>query len=65
MPASRTVQLPEDLCVAAETWLHGRFPNLETLLTSFLQEITQHDGAKFDESEEQMIEQRLKDLGYM
>jgi len=65
MAQSRSVQLPEDLCLAAETWLRGRFPNLESLLTSFLQEITQHDGAKFDESEEQMIEQRLKDLGYM
>lgn len=65
MPESRTVQLPEDLCAAAETWIKGRFPNLESLLTSFLQEITQHDPARFDESEEQMIEQRLKDLGYM
>lgn len=65
MSQSRTVSLPEDLCRAADQFLIGRFENLEALLTFLLQEVVKHDTGKFDRAEEQMIEQRLKDLGYI
>jgi len=65
MTQYRTVHLPEDLCGAAEKLLAGRFENLEALLSFLLQEIVKDDAAKFDRAEEQMIEQRLKDLGYI
>ena len=65
MTQYRTVNLPEDLCGAAEKFLAGRFESLEALVSFLLQEIVKDDGSKFDQAEEQMIEQRLKDLGYI
>jgi hypothetical protein len=65
MTRLRTVSLPEDLCVEAERQFGGRFDNLEALLTFVLQEITKVDASLLDPAEEQMIERRLKDLGYL
>ena len=61
----RTVSLPQDLCVEAERQFGGHFDNLEALLTFVLQEITKVDGNLQDQAEKGMIEQRLKDLGYL
>jgi hypothetical protein len=61
----RTVNLPENLCVAAEKFMTGRFESLEALIGFLLQEVVRDDATKFDQAEEQMIEQRLKDLGYI
>jgi len=65
MSQFRTVNLPQDLCVKAERQFSGRFDNVEALLTFVLQEITKVDAVLLDQAEEQMIEQRLKDLGYL
>jgi hypothetical protein len=65
MTPYRTVQLPEELCGRAEKLLAGRFESLEALISFLLEEIVNDDAVKFDQAEEQMIEQRLKDLGYM
>ena len=61
----RTINLPEDLCVVAEKFMAGRFDSLEALISFLLQEVVKDDASKFDQAEEQMIEQRLKDLGYI
>ena len=65
MTQYRTVNLPEDLCMAAEKSLTGRFDSLEALLSFLLQEIAKDDVSKFDQAEEQIIEERLRDLGYI
>jgi hypothetical protein len=65
MAQYRTVSLPDDLCAEAEKQLAGRFDSVEALLTFLLQEITKDDSSKFDRAEERIIEQRLRDLGYM
>jgi hypothetical protein len=65
MTQYRTIHVPEDLCGAADRFLSGRFENLEALISFLLQEIVKDDTRKFDQAEEQLIEQRLKDLGYM
>ncbi len=65
MTQYRTIQLPEELCGQAEKLLAGRFENLEALISFLLQQIVKDDAVKFDQAEEQMIEQRLKDLGYI
>jgi len=65
MSQYRTVNLPEDLCVAGEKFMTGRFESLEALISFLLQEVVKDDVSKFDQAEEQMIEQRLKDLGYI
>ena len=65
MSQYRTVNLPEDMCVAAEKFMTGRFESLDALISFLLQEVVKDDVSKFDRAEEQMIEQRLKDLGYI
>ncbi len=65
MTKLRTVSLPQDLCAEAERQFGGRFDTVEALLTFVLQEITKADASLLDEAEEQLIEQRLKDLGYL
>ena len=61
----RTINLPEDVCTEAEKWMAGRFNTLESLLGFLLQEIVRDDAGKLDEAEERIVEQRLKDLGYI
>jgi hypothetical protein len=65
MAQYRTVSLPEDLCAQAEKQLAGRFESLEALVNFLLQEIVRDDPSRFDRAEEQIIERRLRDLGYM
>ena len=65
MTQYRTVNLPEDLCAAAEKCLTGRFDSLEALFSFLLQEIAEDGTARFDAADEQIIEQRLRDLGYL
>ena len=65
MPQYRNIRVPEDLCVEAEKWLNGRFGSLDALVSFLLQEIIKDDGSKFDRAEEQMVEDRLRDLGYI
>lgn len=60
----RSVQLPEHLCAEAEKRWGGRFASLESLLTSLLQELSR-DETQLDRAEEKIIEQRLRDLGYL
>jgi hypothetical protein len=57
----RTVTLPGDLCTRAEK----KFGNLEQLLEFVLRELLRDDDAQRDEAEQRMIEQRLRDLGYL
>ena len=61
----RDVRLPESLCAEAEVWLKGRFESLEALIIFALQEITKDEGATLDQQEEEMVQQRLRDLGYI
>jgi len=65
MTEYRTVRLPEDICSQADKWLSGRFDNLEALITFLLKEIVTDEAGKFDAAEEQMVEDRLRDLGYL
>jgi len=65
MTEYRTIRLPEDLCSEADKWLSGRFDNLEALISFLLKEIVADDAGKFDAAEEQMVEDRLRDLGYL
>lgn len=61
----RTVQLPEDLCAKAETWMSGRFTTIEAFIEYLMNEVMRDDADKLDEQEEQMVQQRLRDLGYI
>lgn len=61
----RTVRLPEELCRQAEQRFAARFGSLEELLTFVLREILRDEAAQMDQAEQRIIEQRLRDLGYI
>lgn len=61
----RQLSLPGSLCDAAEQKFGKRFTSLEQFLTFVLQEFVRDDATQMDEAEQGMIEQRLKDLGYL
>ncbi len=62
---TREVRLPADLCEAAERQFGAQFPTLDELLVFVLQELVRNDSRKLDKSDQQMIEDRLRDLGYL
>jgi hypothetical protein len=65
MDSTRTIALPEELCRTTEARFAHRFGGLEEILTAVLNQLL-HDGAlKMDEREQQVIEERLKGLGYI
>lgn len=65
MNEMRKVALPEQLCRAAEEKFSQRFGTLEELLTATLNELLRDDALRMDEQEQQIIEARLKALGYV
>jgi hypothetical protein len=61
----RDVRLPCDLCDDAERRFAGRFGSLEEFLIFVLRELLRDQAAQMDQAEQRVIEQRLKDLGYI
>ena len=65
MSGPRQIQLPADLCVAVEAKYGSSFPTVEELVIFLLQELLRGDTTALDRAEQQAVEQRLKDLGYL
>lgn len=65
MSETRTVQLPADLCAVAEKKFSHTFASLEELLTFILQDVVRDEAIKSDQAEERLVEERLKELGYL
>ena len=61
----RTVNLPADLCVQAEKRFGGKFGSVEQLLEYVLRDLLRDDATHSDEEEQHLVEQRLRDLGYL
>ncbi len=61
----RTINLSSELCRRAEQRFAAHFNNIEELLQYVLGFILSSETAQADQSERSMIEQRLKDLGYL
>jgi hypothetical protein len=61
----REVRLSAELCQAAEQRFGERFGNLEQFLTFVLKQLMRDDAAQMDQAEQRIIEERLKDLGYI
>ena len=59
------VTLHAELCASALSRYGSRFATIEQLLTFLLQELLRDDDMKMDEKEKQILEARLKDLGYL
>jgi hypothetical protein len=65
VPARRQISLPEELCAAAERRFAPQFGNLEALLEFVLRELIQDNSEALDKTEQALLEQRLRDLGYI
>jgi hypothetical protein len=63
--STRQIFLPEELCAAAEAKFGQQFRSLEELLTFLLRELVDTDATPYDEAEEQLVEERLRELGYI
>jgi hypothetical protein len=64
-PEMRNVALPAELCIAAEEKFRDRFSTLEDLLVTVLRELLCEDAAKMDEADRRIVEERLRNLGYL
>jgi hypothetical protein len=65
MQEMRSVDLPAKLCAEAETRWGARFSRIDELLTFILEELNGEEVEQLDQAEEQAVEQRLRDLGYI
>lgn len=65
MTETRTVNLAAELCVQAEKKFGEKFGSLEQLLEYVLRDLLRDDAAQADEGEQRVIEQRLRELGYL
>ncbi|MGA2005900.1 MAG: hypothetical protein ABSG70_21180 [Terriglobales bacterium] len=63
--ARRHLSLPEDICRLAEQRFGERFESLESLLEFVLRELTENDAEVLDQTEQKILERRLRDLGYI
>jgi hypothetical protein len=61
----RTVELPEELCARLEKEFGKSFASFEDLLVYVMKTLTSEQALQMDEAEEKILEQRLRDLGYM
>ncbi len=65
MREMRTVQLPADLCAALERKYGAQFKNFEELLAFILENLSADGALKKDDDELRLVEERLRDLGYL
>jgi hypothetical protein len=61
----RAISLPAALCSRAEKKFGDTFGNLEQLLEYILGELVRDDAVQLDERENNLVEQRLRELGYL
>jgi hypothetical protein len=61
----RDLRLPEALCEAVEQRFAKRFGNIEEFLIYVSQRLVNDEAEQMDHNEQRIIEDRLKDLGYI
>jgi len=65
MTEARDIKLPAELCAAAEKKFAGTFGSLEEMLEFVLRELTREDAVRLNETEQKLVEDRLRELGYL
>jgi hypothetical protein len=63
--ALREVKIPADVYQAVQDRFGSQFETVDELVEFALRELLRDDSGGLDESEQQMIRNRLKDLGYL
>jgi hypothetical protein len=64
-PEMRTLALPADLCADAEKKFGQVFRNLESMVEFILRDLMREEALVADEAEQRMVEDRLRELGYL
>jgi hypothetical protein len=65
MSVKRQVGLPEELCASAEQKYGAQFQSLDLFLEFVLRELVRDDAQRLDDKERAMLEERLRNLGYI
>jgi hypothetical protein len=65
MTEMREVRLPAELCAAVEKKFSQKFSTLEELLTFILRDLSRDEALQLDHAEQRIIEDRLRELGYI
>jgi len=65
MASTRSITLPEELCSAVELKFGRRFGSLDEFVANTLTHLLRDDALAMDAREQQIIEERLKALGYV
>jgi hypothetical protein len=65
MNESREIRIPVDLCAAVEEKFGKRFRSVDELVVFLLQELIRGDTRDLDLADQAVVEERLRDLGYM
>lgn len=65
MSDTREIVIPAHLYVAAESKFGASFHTVDELVAFILQELISGDTSRLDRADQAMVEQRLKDLGYL
>jgi hypothetical protein len=65
MSETREVRLPADLCAAAEEKFGATFRSVDELLIFLLRELIRGDTVDLDRADQAVVEERLRDLGYI
>jgi hypothetical protein len=65
MTEMREVRLQAELCAAAEKKFSQKFSTLEELLTFILRDLSRDEALQLDHAEQRIIEERLRELGYI
>jgi hypothetical protein len=61
----KDVRLPADLCAAAEKRFAKTFANVDELLIFILRDLSRDEASRFDQVEQRLVEERLRELGYL
>jgi hypothetical protein len=61
----REVSLPANLCANAEKKFAQTFSSVEELLVFVLRDLLREDADRLDLAEQQLVEERLRELGYL
>ena len=65
MSGDREVRLPADLCAAIENKFGQQFGSVDEFLEFVLRELLRDEASQLDEQEQRIVEERLRELGYL
>jgi len=61
----KDIRLPAELCAAAEKKFGARFGSVDELLIFVLRDLLRDEASHADQAEERLVEERLRELGYL